>query len=124
MINGQWILFDRFDEDMIESLFGYAHADKDKNGPKKDSMSQDASKQYVQIIDQKKAQNLAILLKALNVTTEEVCDALKQGDLLFPSIYQDKETLKLIVLARVEVDLNSGNFSKSEIISCKVFLSW
>lgn len=117
-------MFDRFDEDMIESLFGYAHADKDKNGPKKDSMSQDASKQYVQIIDQKKAQNLAILLKALNVTTEEVCDALKQGDLLFPSIYQDKETLKLIVLARVEVDLNSGNFSKSEIISCKVFLSW
>jgi len=82
---------------MIESLFGYAHADKDKNGPKKDSMFQDASKQYVQIIDQKKAQNLAILLKALNVTTEEVCDALKEGDLLFPSIYQDKETLKLIV---------------------------
>uniref|UniRef100_M1AVU2 Formin-like protein n=1 Tax=Solanum tuberosum TaxID=4113 RepID=M1AVU2_SOLTU len=64
---------------MIESLFGYAHADKDKNGPKKDSMFQDASKQYVQIIDQKKAQNLAILLKALNVTTEEVCDALKEA---------------------------------------------
>lgn len=67
---------------MIESLFGYAHADKDKNGPKKNSTFQDAPNQYVQIIDQKKAQNLAILLKALNVTTEEVCDALKEGDLL------------------------------------------
>ena len=44
--------------------------------------------QYIQIIDAKKSQNLAILLKALNVTTEEVCDALKEGESLSLSLSQ------------------------------------
>lgn len=64
---------------MIENLFGYAPANN-KNGAKKESSSQDAVPQYIQLIDPKKAQNLAILLKALNVTTEEVCDALEEGN--------------------------------------------
>ncbi|KVH95958.1 Actin-binding FH2 [Cynara cardunculus var. scolymus] len=42
-----------------------------------------AQPKLIQILDAKKAQNLAILLKALNVTTEEVCDAVKKGDLLY-----------------------------------------
>lgn len=69
---------------MIETLFGYNAADKNKTERKKESTSQDPSVQYIQIIDPKKAQNLAILLRALNVTIEEVCDALREGDpLLF-----------------------------------------
>ena len=67
---------------MIESLFGYAPADRNKN-QRKESTAQDAANQYIQIIDPKKSQNLSILLKALNVTTEEVCDALQEGDLFF-----------------------------------------
>lgn len=73
----------RFNEEMIESLFGYAAPAKGKNEAKKESTSQDPSTQSIKLIDQKKAQNLAIMLKALNVTTEEVCDALEEGDLLF-----------------------------------------
>ena len=32
------------------------------------------------LLDPKKAQNIAILLRALNVTKEEVCDALCEGE--------------------------------------------
>lgn len=67
----------RFDEEMIESLFG-APAGKNKE-MRTDASPQGPPTQYVQIIDPKKAQNLSILLKALNVTTEEVCDALQEG---------------------------------------------
>ena len=67
---------------MIETLFGYAPLDKNKNDRKKEPSTQDSMPQYIQILDPKKAQNLAILLRALNVTTEEVCDALREGDFL------------------------------------------
>lgn len=66
---------------MIETLFGYNAVDKSKNERRKESSSQDPSPQYIQIIDPKKSQNLAILLRALNVTIEEVCDALHEGSL-------------------------------------------
>ncbi|XP_031119819.1 formin-like protein 5 [Ipomoea triloba] len=67
----------QFNEEMIETLFGAA-PDKNKAGTKKEAAEE--KPQYIQIIDQKKAQNLSILLKALNVTTTEVCDALKEGN--------------------------------------------
>ncbi|XP_042019718.1 formin-like protein 5 [Salvia splendens] len=78
----------QFSEEMIENLFGYAPANN-KNEAKKESSSQDAVSQYIQLIDPKKSQNLAILLKALNVTTEEVCDALEQGHELPPELIQN-----------------------------------
>lgn len=76
MIN---FLINRFSEEMIETLFG-ATENKQDHTRKNSSTSQDPTFQYVQIIDPKKAQNLSILLKALNVTTEEICDALKEGN--------------------------------------------
>ncbi|KAL9232387.1 hypothetical protein vseg_007502 [Gypsophila vaccaria] len=70
----------QFNEDMIESLFGYAAAEN-KIDKKKASSSRDPpGPQFIQLIDQKKAQNLSILLRALNVTTEEVRDALDEGN--------------------------------------------
>lgn len=102
----------QFDEDMIESLFGYANADKNKNDSKKDSMSQDASKQYVQIIDQKKAQNLSILLKALNVTTEEVCDALKEGNELPPELLQTLLKMAPTTDEELKLRLYNGDLSR------------
>ncbi|RID40928.1 hypothetical protein BRARA_J00932 [Brassica rapa] len=68
----------QFNEEMIESLFGYAAADKNKND-KKGAAGQ-AAPQFVQILEPKKGQNLSILLRALNATTEEVCDALREGN--------------------------------------------
>jgi len=63
----------------MESLFGCAN--QNKNDRRRDSPSLDTV-QYIKIIDPKKAQNLSILLRALNVTTEEVVDALIEGDSL------------------------------------------
>ncbi|XP_062106178.1 formin-like protein 3 isoform X2 [Humulus lupulus] len=69
----------QFNEEMIETLFGYNN-DKNRNERKKESSNGEAPVQYIQIIETKKAQNLAILLRALNVTTEEVIDALQEGN--------------------------------------------
>ncbi|KAG1368232.1 hypothetical protein COCNU_14G007000 [Cocos nucifera] len=66
----------QFNEEMIETLFGYSSADKYNSEGKKESLLKDASPRYVRILDPKKSQNLAISLKALNVRIEEVCDAL------------------------------------------------
>lgn len=72
----------RFNEEMMESLFGYTAVAANKGDRKKD-LALDPSAQFIQIIDAKKAQNLSILLRALNVTTAEVLDALEEGTLSF-----------------------------------------
>lgn len=69
----------------MESLFGYAPTERNNNDNKNESSSQSPPR-FIQIIDAKKAQNLAILLKALNVTTEEVCDAVKEGSVCLPEL--------------------------------------
>ncbi|TKY66697.1 Formin protein 5 [Spatholobus suberectus] len=69
----------QFNEEMIETLFGYNAVDKNNGQRQKESSSQGPSPQFIQVIDKKKAQNLLILLRALNVTMEEVCDALYEG---------------------------------------------
>lgn len=38
-----------------------------------------SSNQENRVLDPKKAQNIAILLRALNVTSEEICEALLEG---------------------------------------------
>ncbi|GJW78063.1 formin-like protein 11 [Tanacetum coccineum] len=64
----------RFDEDMIESLFGYnLHNTNEDLKSKSPSPSK-------HVLDPKRLQNLTILLKALNATTEQVCRALVQGN--------------------------------------------
>ncbi|EPS65762.1 hypothetical protein M569_09014, partial [Genlisea aurea] len=68
----------QFSEEMIESLFGYTPAGKNSKD-KETSSSNPTLNQSFRLIDPKKSQNLSILLKALNVTTEEVCDALEKA---------------------------------------------
>lgn len=70
---------DRLDEEMMESLFGYASG-QNKSNRGKSSSNLNSQPKLIQIIDPKKAQNLAITLKALNVTTKKVCTALKEGE--------------------------------------------
>ena len=72
----------RFNEEMIETLFGYVSADKSKPEHRKQPSLGDGASQYVRIIAPKNSQNSSILLKALNVTLEEVCDALLEGKTL------------------------------------------
>ncbi|WMV39833.1 hypothetical protein MTR67_033218 [Solanum verrucosum] len=109
----------QFDEEQIETLFGFASAEKKKNGSKKDS-SQDPSNLYIQIIDQKKAQNLSILLKALNVTTEEVCDALKEGNELPAELIQT--LIKMAPTAEEELKLRIYNGELSRLGQAERFL--
>lgn len=65
----------RFDEEMIESLFGYNFQNSIKNDESK-SKTPSPSKH---VLDPKRLQNITILSKALNATAEQVCDALMQG---------------------------------------------
>ncbi|XP_024977029.1 formin-like protein 5 [Cynara cardunculus var. scolymus] len=78
----------QFNEEMIESLFGYQAPEKNKDLDMKNSPGKEPAMHFIQIIDPKKAQNLSILLKALNVTTEEVSAALKEGNELPIEIVQ------------------------------------
>ncbi|CAI9760448.1 unnamed protein product [Fraxinus pennsylvanica] len=102
----------QFNEEMIESLFGYAPAEKNKNVFKKDSSSQDPSTQHIQIIDPKKSQNLSILLKALNVTTEEVCDALQEGNELPTELMQNLLKMAPTSDEELKLRLYSGELSQ------------
>ncbi|KAJ9550397.1 hypothetical protein OSB04_014442 [Centaurea solstitialis] len=67
------------DEEMMESLFGYTNR-QGKGDHGKPTSNLNPRSKFIQIIDPRKAQNLAILLKALNVTTEKVCNALTEGN--------------------------------------------
>ncbi|KAL3624691.1 hypothetical protein CASFOL_031359 [Castilleja foliolosa] len=101
----------QFNEEMMESLFGYAPADKNKNDQKKDLSSFDSPPQFIQIIDPKKSQNLAILLKALNVTTEEVCDALNEGNELPAELIQTLLRMAPTADEELKLRLYSGDIS-------------
>uniref|UniRef100_J3N1Z1 Formin-like protein n=2 Tax=Oryza brachyantha TaxID=4533 RepID=J3N1Z1_ORYBR len=70
----------QLDEDMIEVLFmnNSAAIAPRLDTPKKAGLPQ--FKQEERVLDPKKAQNIAILLRALNVTLEEVTDALLDGN--------------------------------------------
>lgn len=67
--------WNRFDEKMIESLFSYNLQNSLKNDEAK-SKSPSPGKH---ILEPKRLQNITILSKALNVTDEQVCEALIQG---------------------------------------------
>jgi len=63
---------------MIETLFVV----NTPNPKGKDAATNSVShppNQEERILDPKKSQNISILLKALNVTIEEVCEALSEG---------------------------------------------
>ncbi|KAM4093247.1 hypothetical protein ACB094_06G100400 [Castanea mollissima] len=102
----------QFNEEMIESLFGYNNMDKNKIDRKRELASLDPSIQYVQIIDAKKAQNLSILLRALNVTTEEVIDALQEGNELPVELLQTLLKMAPSTEEELKLRLYSGDISR------------
>nr|XP_043614203.1 formin-like protein 5 isoform X2 [Erigeron canadensis] len=66
------------DEEMMETLFGYASA-QNKAERGRHSSNLNSQPKLIHIIDPKKAHNYAITLKALHVRTEKVCNALMEG---------------------------------------------
>lgn len=62
----------------MESLFGFNSASSaPKDAARKSALP--AMEQEIRVLDPKKSQNIAILLRALNVTKEEVAEALLDG---------------------------------------------
>ncbi|KAK9092155.1 hypothetical protein Syun_027066 [Stephania yunnanensis] len=110
----------QFNEEMIENLFGYAAVEKNKTDQKKDSSFKDHVPQFIQIIEPKKAQNLAILLRALNVTTGEVCDALHEGSELPSELLQT--LLKMAPTVDEELKLRLYNGELSDLGPAERFL--
>ncbi|RZR78963.1 hypothetical protein BHM03_00004525 [Ensete ventricosum] len=108
----------QFDEEMIESLFGYTSTNKPKNNGKESSSKSPA--QHVHILDAKKSQNLAISLKALNVKIEEVCDALMEGNELPVELLQ--MLLKMAPTSDEEMRLRLFTGDLSELGSAEQFL--
>jgi len=60
---------------MIESLFGY----NTQNSTNTEEAKAKSSSPGKHVLDNKRLQNITILLKALNATSEQVCEALIQG---------------------------------------------
>lgn len=68
----------RLNEDAMETLFGCNSVNSvPKEATRKVGMP--SLEQENRVLDPKKSQNIAILLRALNVTTDEVTDALLDG---------------------------------------------
>lgn len=71
----------RLNEKMIETLFVVNKTSLKPKDATTDSLFHRPN-QEERVLDPKKSQNISILLKALNVTVEEVCEALLEG--IFP----------------------------------------
>ncbi|XVF44514.1 hypothetical protein PTKIN_Ptkin02bG0129600 [Pterospermum kingtungense] len=101
----------QFNEAMIETLFAYNQGTNNKNDRKRDSPSE-PSIQYIQIIDTRKAQNLSILLRALNVTTKEVVDALQEGNELPAELLQTLQKMAPTTDEELKLRLFTGDVSQ------------
>lgn len=69
----------RLNEEMIESLFMVNNSNlTPKDNARKQILP--SFNQDNRVLDPKKSQNIAILLRALNVTIDEVCESLLEGN--------------------------------------------
>ncbi|CAL0300098.1 unnamed protein product [Lupinus luteus] len=104
------------DEEMIESLFGYNLQSSMKNDETK-SKSPSPSKH---VLEPKRLQNITILKKALNLTSEQVCQALTQGKGL--SLPQLEALVKMVPTKEEEGKLISYKGDINELGSAEKFV--
>jgi hypothetical protein len=78
LILGMLPLPGRLNEDMMESLFGCNPVNSAPREQTRKSVLPPVEKEN-RVLDPKKSQNIAILLRALNVTRDEVSEALLDG---------------------------------------------
>ncbi|CAL9107858.1 unnamed protein product [Musa textilis] len=102
----------QFDEDMIETLFGYSSASGKNNGKgKMESPPGETSTQYIQLLDPKKSQNLAISLKALGVKKQEVREALMEANELPTALLQTLLRMQPTTDEELKLRLYDGDLS-------------
>ncbi|KAG6500466.1 hypothetical protein ZIOFF_040311 [Zingiber officinale] len=100
----------QFDEEMIESLFGYTNA-ADKNSIEKKKESKDASPRFIQLLEPKKSQNLSISLKALSVKSNEAREALMEGNELPTALLQSLLRMQPTTDEELKLRLYAGDLS-------------
>ncbi|XP_051122264.1 formin-like protein 4 [Andrographis paniculata] len=69
----------RFDGDLMEALFGYVATNKKSPRSESKNLGQDKPQSQIFILDTRKSQNTAIVLKSLGVGRQEIVDALIDG---------------------------------------------
>ncbi|KAJ7973342.1 Formin-like protein [Quillaja saponaria] len=104
------------DEEMMESLFGYNL----QNSIKIDEAKSKSPSPSKHVLEPKRLQNITILSKALNVTAEQVCEALIQGDGL--SLQQLEALVKMVPTKEEEAKLSSYKGNINELGSAEKFV--
>ncbi|GMN43900.1 hypothetical protein TIFTF001_013100 [Ficus carica] len=104
------------DEEMIESLFGYNLQNSMKNDESK-SKTPSPSKH---VLEPKRLQNITILSKALNVSADQVCEALLQGSGL--SLQQLEALVKMVPTKEEEAKLSGYGGDINELGSAEKFV--
>ncbi|XP_020270048.1 formin-like protein 11 [Asparagus officinalis] len=104
------------DEQMIESLFGYNAQSSAKNDEAKTRSSPPGK----HVLDNKRLQNVTILLKALNATSEQVCESLIQGIGL--NSQQLESLVKMMPTKEEEEKLHSYQGDIDELSSAEKFV--
>ncbi|CAN4111085.1 unnamed protein product [Withania somnifera] len=105
-----------FDEEMIESLFGY-NIHNSMNIDEGKSKTPSPSKH---VLEPKRLQNISILSKALGVTVEQVCEALIKGNGLF--LPQLEALAKMVPTKEEEDKLSSYKGDINELGSAEKFV--
>ncbi|XVF57510.1 hypothetical protein PTKIN_Ptkin06aG0211100 [Pterospermum kingtungense] len=104
------------DEEMIESLFGYNIQSSMKNDETKSKTPSPSQ----HVLEPKRLQNITILLKALNVTADQACNALIKGNGL---VLQQLEALvKMVPTKEEEAKLSSFKGDINELGSAEKFV--
>lgn len=105
-----------FDEEMMESLFGYNFRSCSKSDEAK-SKSPSPTKH---LLEPKRLQNITILSKAVNVTAEQVCEALVQGEGLY--LQQLEALAKMVPTIEEETKLLSYKGDTNSLSSAEIFV--
>ncbi|PON81710.1 Formin, FH2 domain containing protein [Trema orientale] len=103
-------------EEMIESLFGYNLQNSMKNDETK-SKTPSPSKH---VLEPKRLQNITILSKALNVTADQVCEAVLQGNGL--SLQQLEALVKMVPTKEEEAKLSGYEGDITDLGSAEKFV--
>ncbi|CAH8361581.1 unnamed protein product [Eruca vesicaria subsp. sativa] len=105
-----------FDEEMIESLFGYTMQSSTKNEEGKSKTPSPGK----HLLEPKRLQNFTILLKALNATADQICFALGKGEGL--CLQQLEALVKMVPTKEEELKLSSYKGAVEELGSAEKFL--
>ncbi|CAF1938560.1 unnamed protein product [Brassica napus] len=105
-----------FDEEMIESLFGYTMQTSSKNEEGRCKTPSPGK----HLLEPKRLQNFTILLKALNATADQICSALGKGEGL--CLQQLEALVKMVPTKEEELKLCSYKGAVDELGSAEKFL--